>query len=234
MLTGGNGADTFSYSYTMTTSTGVGPQSYADYLGSLELKSDELTQSQLSTTYSTWLNYLVFGGEDGWQGLVDKFGWEGEVTIGLNQNGAGDNYPHISVDGETPTELDDIFGDADSVTWTKGKATQTRSFWDLDEDYDWGGGTTVSSDDGKDTITDFNADDDTLFFTIDAEVLPTTDAEQLALITEFKSKFTITQDDFDGDSNTDTKLVLDDGMSITLLGYDGGDNIWGHVEFDFV
>jgi hypothetical protein len=244
-LTGGNGGDTFSYNFTMTASTSSSaPQSYAAYLAELGLTLD--SQNVFSTTYSAWLNYLVFGGDDGWGGLAEKFSWQGEVTIGLNQNGTGEDHPHISVDG-VAMDLDDIFGNAESLSWTKGKATQTRTFWDLDEDYDWGGETTVSSADGNDTVVDFKVDadpskSDMLFFTIDVTVDLTTltDEKKAVLIDEFKDKFTVTTGSFGGDSATDTKMVLDDGdevttndMSITLLGYDGGDSIWGYVEFSF-
>jgi hypothetical protein len=237
-LTGGNGADTFQYSFTIEQSTGSAPQSYAAYLGSLGLQSSTLSQNELSSTYSTWLNYLVFGGEDGWVGLAEKFGWEGEVTVGLNQNDYSGSQPHISVDG-VMQNLDEIFGDAKHLTWTKGKASQERTFWDLDDDYAWGGETSVSSDDGKDTITDFKIDvadptkSDKLFFTIDID-----DAllggDMTDIETAFKGQFEVVTGEFGGDPVVDTKMTLDDGMSITLLGYAGGDQVWSHVEFDFV
>jgi hypothetical protein len=134
-------------------------------------------------------------------------------------------------------DLDAVFGSAEHFTWTKGKASQTRTFWDLDEGYDWGGGTTISSDDGKDLITDFKPDDDMLCFTIDVEGTP--DESQQALIKDaYKAPFAITTGDFDGDAtaegNVDTKMVLDADTSITLLGYAGGEDIWGHVEFNYV
>lgn len=242
ILTGGNGDDTFQYFYTMTSSSaGSKPQSYADYLDSMGLEASSLTQNEHSTSYSAWLNYLVFGGEDSggntWGGLVEHFGWEGEVTVGLNQNGSDDSQPHIKVDG-VMMDLDAIFGSAQSLTWTKGKATQERSFWDLDGDYDWGGGTTVSSGDGKDTITDFRKgdDEDILAFTVDIEgdspVL--TEAEKGDLIAAFKAEFDVSTGDFNSDGNTDTLMTLDSGMSITLLGYAGGEEVWDHVEFAFV
>ena len=236
LLTGGNGADTFQYSYTMESgSGGSGPQSYAAYLAELGVTLD--SQNVFSTTYSAWLNYLVFGGEDGWQGLVEHFGWEGEVTIGLNQNDLGGSQPHILVDG-VQQDLDAIFGDVETFSWTKGKATQTRSFWDLDGDYDWGGTTTVSSDDGKDTITDFTIDlidptkSDRLFFTVDVDDALLGDTA--ALEAAFKAQFEVTTDYYDAGTTTDTRLTLDDGMSITLLGYAGGEDVWNYVEFDFV
>lgn len=248
-LTGGNGADTFNYSFTMETSSGgSGPLSYAEYLG--EIDPTQQTQNEFSTSYSAWLNYLVFGDGGDWGGLKEKFGWGDDVTIGLNQNSTDDDgTPHISGTGVDQADLDAIFGTREELTWTKGKASQTRSYWDLDSNYDWGGETTVSSDDGKDTITDFKVSDgDMLFFTIDAEGDGTTltAQEKDDLITEFKTKFDITTGDFDGDTNVettnpDTKMVLDDGdadatndMSITLLGYNGGASIWGYVEFSFV
>ncbi len=231
LLTGGNGADTFQYSYTMESgSGGSGPQSYAAYLAELGVTLD--SQNVFSTTYSAWLNYLVFGGEDGWQGLVEHFGWEGEVTIGLNQNDLGGSQPHILVDG-VQQDLDAIFGDVETFSWTKGKATQTRSFWDLDGGYDWGGTTTVSSDDGKDTITDFTpGDGDKLFFTVDVDDALLGDTA--ALEAAFKAQFEVTTDYYDAGTTTDTRLTLDDGMSITLLGYAGGEGIWSHVVFDFI
>lgn len=240
LLTGGNGADTFQYSYTMESgSGGSGPQSYAAYLAALGVTLD--SQNVFSTTYSAWLNYLVFGGEDGWQGLVEHFGWEGEVTIGLNQNDLGGSQPHILVDG-VQQDLDAIFGDVETFSWTKGKATQTRSFWDLDGDYDWGGTTTVSSGDGKDTITDFSVDlidptkSDKLFFTVDIEGDGTglTTEQEAALIETFKAQFEVTTGFYDSGTTTDTRLTLDDDMSITLLGYAGGEGIWSHVVFDFI
>jgi len=231
ILTGGNGADTFKYSYTLESgSGGSGPQSYAAYLAELGVTLD--SQNVFSTTYSAWLNYLVFGGEDGWQGLVEHFGWEGEVAIGLNQNDLGGSQPHILVDG-VQQDLDAIFGDVETFSWTKGKATQTRSFWDLDESYDWGGTTTVSSDDGKDTITDFKVDDeDKLFFTIDVDDALLGDTA--ALEAAFKAQFEVTTGYYDAGTTTDTRMTLDSDMSITLLGYAGGAAIWDHVVFDFI
>lgn len=234
-LTGGNGADTFQYSYTLEVGAGnSAPQSYTAYLAELGVTLD--SQNVFSTTYSAWLNYLVFGGEDGWQGLVEHFGWEGEVTIGLNQNDLGGSQPHILVDG-VQQDLDAIFGDVETFSWTKGKATQTRSFWDLDGDYDWGGTTTVSSDDGKDTITDFKpGDGDKLFFTVDIEGDGTglTTEQEATLVDTFKAQFEIAVAEFGGTVGDDTRLTLDDGMSITLLGYAGGEDVWNYVEFDFV
>jgi len=229
-LTGGNGADQFNYSFTLTTSSGVEPQSYADFLGTDPAFQ---TQNEFSTTYSAWLSYLVFGGEDGWHGLVDYFGWEGEVTIGLNQNGAGDSAPHISVDGVLQ-DLDAIFGDGQKVTWTKGKATQTRTFWDLDNDYNWGSEAAVSSEDGNDTVYDFKtADGDKLFFTVDVDGSVPADTTQLEA--DFQSQFAITTGDFNNDGQVDTKMVVEGEMSITLLGYGGGEaDVWNHVEFQLV
>lgn len=236
-LTGGNGADTFKYSYTLEVGAAASaPQSYAAYLTDLGVSLD--SQSTLSTTYTAWLNYLVFGGDDGWKGLAEHFGWEGEVTIGLNQNDLDGSQPHILVDG-VQQDLDAIFGDVETFSWSKGKATQTRSYWDLDESYDWGGETTVSSADGKDTITDFKpADGDKLFFTIDIEGDGTglTAEQEADLITAFKDQFEVAEGEFGGTAATadDTRLTLDDGMSITLLGYAGGEAVWDHVEFNFV
>lgn len=247
LLTGGNGADTFKYGFTLTTgSASPAPQSYADYLAASG-QSASLSQSGFSTTYSAWLNYLIKGGEDTngnvWEGIAAQLGWEGTVTIGLNQNGAGDSQPHVMLDG-VMMDLDDLFGDTGTVTWTKGKATQERSFWDLDPAYFEGSATTVSSADGKDTITDFKVDDgDKLFFTVDIEGDGTglTSEQEADLVAEFKAKMAVTTGDYAGDANTDTRMALDDGdldasndMSITLVGYAGGDDIWNHVEFSFV
>lgn len=243
LLTGGNGADAFGYAFTLTAASSSGPQSYAAYLQEAVGKTHDegtLTQSEFSTTYSAWLNYLVFGDGQDWQGLVDHFGWEGEVKIGLNQNGAGDSQPHISLDG-VAMDLDDLFGDAESFSWTKGKATQTRTFWDIDEDYNWGGETAVTSNDGKDTIVDFKSDSDPtksdkLFFTIDIDGDPAalSTVQRTDLADTFKAKFEIETAFLDAGTTTDTRMTLDDGMSITLLGYDGGNDIWNHVEFSFV
>lgn len=239
-LTGGNGADTFKYSYTLEVGAAASaPQSYAAYLTDLGVSLD--SQSTLATTYTAWLNYLVFGGDDGWKGLAEHFGWEGEVTIGLNQNDLDGSQPHILVDG-VQQDLDAIFGDVESFSWTKGKATQTRSYWDLDDSYDWGGETTVSSTDGKDTITDFQVNQtepeksDKLFFTVDVEgdVTTLSDAEKQALTDAFKAQFDVDVAEFGGAAGDDTRLTLDDGMSITLLGYAGGEDVWNHVEFNFV
>lgn len=236
ILTGGNGADTFKYSYTLESgSGGNGPQSYAGYLAGLGIETLD-SQSVLSTTYSAWLNYLVFGGDDGWQGLASHFGWEGEVAIGLNQNDLAGSQPHILVDGVLQ-DLDAIFGGAETVSWTKGKATQTRSYWDLDESYDWGGTTAVSSDDGKDIIADFKVDDeDKLFFTIDVEGDGTglTDGQKADLVDAFKAQFEVTTGYYDAGTTTDTRMTLDSDMSITLLGYAGGAAVWDHVVFDFI
>lgn len=243
-LTGGNGADTFKYSYTLEVgAAGSAPQSYAAYLTDLGVSLD--SQSTLATTYTAWLNYLVFGGDDGWKGLAEHFGWEGEVTIGLNQNDLDGSQPHILVDG-VQQDLDAIFGDVESFSWTKGKATQSRSYWDLDDSYDWGGETTVSSTDGKDTITDFKPlveDDETgemvandkLFFTVDVDDALLGDTAALeAAEAAFKAQFDVTTGNYDAGSTTDTRMTLDDGMSITLLGYAGGEDVWNHVEFNFV
>lgn len=234
MLAGGNNADTFNYNFTLTTSSGTAPQSYAAYLDeTLGKAASALTQSEFSTTYSAWLDYLVFGGDDGWLGLVEHYGWDGEVTVGLNQNGFGDSAPHISVDGVLQ-DLGAIFGDLQTFSWSKGKATQTRTFWDLEENYDWGGDAALSSTDGNDSITDFNATQgDKLFFTVDIDdSLLGGDTTQL--IAEFKSQFEVTTGEFGGDANPDTKMVADGAMSITLLGYGDGAGIWDHVQFDFV
>ncbi|MFP5407173.1 MAG: hypothetical protein ACLGHY_12835, partial [Gammaproteobacteria bacterium] len=103
------------------------------------------------------------------------------------------------------------------------------------------GGTAVASNDGKDTIVDFKTDadpakSDKLFFTIDIDGDPAalSTAQRTDLEDAFKAKFEIETAFLDAGTTTDTRMSLDDGMSITLLGYDGGNDIWNHVEFSFV
>ena len=239
-LSGGHGEDTFKYSFTLEQAEGASPQTYSAFLlDTLDKTADSLTQDEFSTTYSAWLNYLVFGGEDTggntWEGLVSYLDWEGDVTIGLNQNDYYGSQPHVSVNG-TAMDLDAIFGNAEHFTWTKGKASQTRTFWDLDDGYDWGDETIVTSDDGKDVVTDFKADEDALFFTIDVDGTPD-DSQKATLAEAFKAQFDVVTGDFDGDliaeGDVDTQMVLDDGTSITLIGYSGGEAIWNHVELNY-
>jgi len=225
VLTGGNGPDDFYYSFTVSSGVSLGPQSYASYLAELGLTS-LTSQSDFSTTYTAWLNYLVFGGDDGWQGLAQQFGWVGDIQIGLNQNDSSGSQPHISVDG-VAQDLSAVFGEAQNFSWTKGKATQERTYWDIDESY-WGGELALASSDGHDTITDFVSGQDQLYFRVgNLGELNVDDAEDRLILQE---AFEVTSGDYNGDGIADTRIATDDmSMSITLLGYTG--NVWGDVVF---
>jgi len=221
LLTGGNHDDTFNYSFTVSSGGGQGPQSYADYLVDLGL-TGSMSQNEFSTSYTAWLNYLVFGGDDGWQGLAQQYGWTGDIVISLNQNDYFGTQPLISVDG-VMQDLSHVFGDAAHFSWTKGKASQERTYWDLDPE--WSDQVTASSTDGHDTITDFGIGADKLIFwfadsSLDADQNGTVDAEHLPAIQALFDVASV------GD---DTVISLGDDMSITLLAY--STFTWADVEF---
>lgn len=235
-LVGGEGDDTFYYSlsvdgsgdgpvkairdYTSPVAVefSAGPQSYSEYLGALGLTASTLSQSDFSTSYTTWLNYLVYGDGDAWLGLVEDFGWEGStIEIGLNQNDYFGTQPQITVNGEL-ADLDAVFGEAQHFSWTKGKATQERTYWDVDPAYG-GDDANVSSTDGHDVIYDFVSGDQ-LFFSLNLGRVRDGTATETYTEQDLIDLFDVTLLDSDDDGVADsTVLTLDPEMSITLYGY---------------
>lgn len=235
-LVGGEGEDTFYYSlsfdgsgdgpvraireYTGTVAVelSAGPQSYSEYLGTLGLTASTLGQSDFSTSYTTWLNYLVYGDGDAWLGLVEDFGWEGStIEIGLNQNDYFGTQPQITVNGEV-ADLDAVFGEAQHFSWMRGKTTQERTYWDVDPAYG-GEDASGSSADGHDFIYDFVSGEDQLFLFVERLTRTDTYTEE-----DLFNLFDVTLVDSDEDGVAEsTVLTLSPEMSITLYGYTGFD-----------
>ena len=156
-----------------------------------------MTQNEFSVKYTAWLNYLVAE-----YGLGNDADGDGTVEIGLNQN---DPNGTPWIEGMTAEELDALFSSAESFTVKTGKTTQTRYYSD---EFTIGSGTSVTSTDGKDTITDFNTGEDKLNFSgVTAE--------------QFAQYFAWSVVDANNDGVVDDTvftLSTDDSWSLTLIG----------------
>jgi Ca2+-binding RTX toxin-like protein len=231
-LSGGSGDDVFEYSFELTQGAGMEPPlGYRGWLYQEYGFGDDyvLHQSQFSTTYTEWLNYLV----DGWLKVLYNLdgGADGIIEVGKHQNQEG-GYP--TIEGMTLEQLQEVFDSGKSITVITGKGkqppgTQERYYSDINSGYNWGGGPDVlSSDDGLDTITDFLIQgSDGLKFTVDAY-----DGYEGDL-TAF---FAVSTGNFGGGSADDTRITLTDAdpaMSITLLDktFVGDESVWNYVEF---
>jgi hypothetical protein len=206
VLTGGLGADAFHTAFTVTppeTST------FSGWLAEQGLApvADGASQSFFSKNYTAWLTSLVADNELG----ADVDG-DGVVSVDINQNDAT-GTPVI--EGMTAEELATLFGDRQSLDVQTGKTTHERWFSDT---FTFGD-TTVATDAGTDTITDFNAaQGDTL---------------HLAGVTQadFDAFFNVAETDVNADTVLDTVVTLDTDptWSLTLVGTSGFDPATGVV-----
>jgi hypothetical protein len=237
---GDPGSDTFGFFFTLEESADGGgdtdaPLSFEAWLqsadggGGLGLE-DLVTQADLATNYTHWLEYLVR------DFLSEKFGIAADAKVELNQN---DPLGTPQIEGMSQADLDAIFGDTNAIDVKTGKVVKTRYWSDLDADYDWGGdggGTTeLTSNDGNDIITDFQKAFDTIKFIVDAPDDYTGTGEDLwALFEVLEGNFS----PFGDTAAHDTKISLigDVAMSVTLqdVTFDEGDSVWNYVEFEFV
>jgi hypothetical protein len=218
VLIGGEGADTFKFSFT-TESAGQS-ESFTDWLkanGSGTAVSngelaDGTTQAFFSTKYTEWLQHLV---KD--FGLGVDMNGDGKIKVGFNQNDAT-GTPQI--EGLNAEELADIFSDRESVLIKTGKTSHERYYSDSFTSSD-GGEAVPTGLDGQDMIVDFEWGLDILSFSgLGTDFT----------LDQFEAAFEVTQTDYDSDGLMDeTVLALEDGSWSAT--------VWGitdvHSEADF-
>jgi len=203
-LEGGDGNDIFHYDFEVTEGTG-GSERFTDwleangmgaYVGADGQLLDGTGQGTFSSQYTAWLEHLVE--------TYDLAGGQA-YDIELNQNTTG--VASVLVDGVDV--MAGLLSEGEDFTFTAGKSgiTQTRYYSDL---FSFGSELSVTSDDGHDTIADFEQGEDKLDFSD-------------LTFEQFESLFSITPSDADGDGVTDTVLTItgDDSWSLTLLGVTG-------------
>lgn len=205
-LEGSGGADVFKYSFNFTPGGGGNPPSFTDFFaqngGSVESGKVAFgtSQGQFSSLYTQWLEMLLRD-----YGL-------GTAVLDLGQNSGPDGSPVIeNMTGE--------FGERESFTWQSGSAKKSvvHERWYSDTWSSGSGEDTVSSNDGFDTIVDFNFGEDKLEFNGLANLG----------LDQFITLFDVNQSDVDGNGSIDTVVSLaDDTWGVTLL------NVSGHGEAD--
>lgn len=176
-LAGGFGADTFVFSFTKTESGLC--ETFSDWLDDHGLSLGGLKQGWFASKYNAWLKHLV----DDYQLDHGRSGF------------------HL---GKT-SELSDALTERASLTVETGKTTQLRWFNDT---FKMGGGeSTVTSEDGHDTIVGFE-------WGVDRIELAGLEGLTLE---EFKETFEVSSD------GTNLELALADGSwSVTFAGISGG------------
>lgn len=144
----GNGNDTFQFDFFFEGS-GEGGEAPLSFINWLDDGYDivNMSQGDFSSQYTNWIKYLV----DGWlRDLYEDI--PDDYIIDINQNDANGN-PYI--EGISEAQLAEVFGDASKIIITAGRNDKERYYSDLHNDFDWGGETVLTSNDGDDTITDF-------------------------------------------------------------------------------
>jgi Ca2+-binding RTX toxin-like protein len=216
-MSGGDAADTFNFSFTVTEGSSGGNESFtawlvanghSDLVQDGEVKDVTTHQSDFSTTYTAWLNYLVDKYDLG-ADLDD----DGHIGVELNQN---DPEGTPLIEGMTQDELDALFGDRDAVAVltdspNDGDATHTRYYSDSFAVESLA----ITEADGHDKIMD----------------LGSTDVLDFGGITEEQAAalFTYETGDFDGDGSTDDSRIVWEGEtdaadgSITFIGVQWAD-----------
>lgn len=124
--------------------------------GDLKLTDGVNTQNQFAVAYTAWLNYLVSE-----FGIGDDIDGDGIIKVGLNQN-AEFGTPYI--EGLSQEQLDELFGDRESVVLTTGRTTQTRYYSD---DFIIGSRSSgLTATDSNDIIISFTSGQDKLTFSL--------------------------------------------------------------------
>jgi hypothetical protein len=213
-LTGGEGADKFQFAFEMTEVT----ESFAAWLESQSLQTEDWTQAFFASNYTGYLEYLV-----GKYSLGLDTDGDGKISVGLNQN---DPYGTPHIEGMTEEELSSMFSEAEGVMVYTGKKLTERFYSETFSTGDDAGG--VTSFDGFDVITDFNAEEDCLEFT----GLGTKDQFSFE---QFKTFFAVTEIDQDGDGVAeDTAVSLQNGdWGVMLCGVTGltEEQVYGFTNF---
>jgi len=213
VLIGGYGKDTFSFSFTATTTVHtesftewLETNGYGDSVDDGEL-ADGTTQSFFATKYTEWLESLVKEFELG----IDLDG-DGRVKVELNQNDP-DGTPLI--EGLTAEELAEMFGDRDNVLIKTGKTTQERWYsdtWSTDAE----GELALSSSDGHDVIVDYEWDHDTIHLGGLFEGFTFEEFDRL-----FDTADVTKIGDLDLGAAHSSLSLADGSWSVTLFGYQG-------------
>jgi hypothetical protein len=156
-----------------------------------------LSEKFFEKNYTEWLNNVVVADLLA-QGLVHDENGNGKIDVKLNAKDP-DGTPRI--EGLTDEQLAQIFGDRDEVTLRHNFHEHDRWYSNSYEAESGGGETTVSSEDGFDTILDFKVGEDRLEFG---------GLEGLSLA-EFENLFSLER----GDMSTTVKLA-DGSWGVTL------------------
>jgi RTX calcium-binding nonapeptide repeat (4 copies) len=172
-----------------------------------------LSQSFFSENYSEWLREVVVPDLQA-QGLAQDTNGNGKIDICLNQN---DPNGTPRIEGLTDEQLSKIFGDRDEVTLQHGHHEHDAWYSNSYTSSSSGGETTVVSNDGFDTIIDFNfvegdGGDQLEFDGITQE--------------QFLASFVVDDtQDLNSDGTLDTLMTIDGSAdwSVTLLGVSGHD-----------
>jgi Ca2+-binding RTX toxin-like protein len=192
-MDGGTGSNTFKFSFNLTEGGPGATYRFTDYLKSInrgdmvdaygEVK-DGTKQGDFSSLYTKWLESL------------------GLTVLDLGQNNA-DGMP--VVEGATGT-----FGERESFSWWSGggKTGQVEHTRHYSDSYTTAGTTTITSNDGFDTICNFNFQTDGKGDKLDFSGLDISDFGQFD---QFFEAYT--------DGNGNTVLELEGGgWSVTLVG----------------
>jgi Ca2+-binding RTX toxin-like protein len=163
-----------------------------------------LSEKFFEKNYTEWLKNVVVADLLA-QGLVHDENGNGKIDVKLNSKDP-DGTPRI--ESLTDEQLAQIFSDRDEVTLRHNFHEHDRWYSNSYESGSGGGETTVSSEDGFDTILDFTVGTDRLDFN---------GLEDLTLA-EFDSLFSLER----GDMSTTVKLA-DESWGVTLVGVDFSD-----------
>jgi len=172
-----------------------------------------LTKSFFAANYMEWLREMVVPDLQA-QGLAHDDNGNGKIDVSLNAKDPG-GTPHI--EGVADDVLSELFGDRDEVTVRHGHHSHDLWYSNSYTSSNGDGGTTILSEDGFDTIIDFNFVEG-----------PGGDQLEFIGITQeqFLASFVVDdKEDVNGDGVRDTLMTIDgsDDWSVTLLGVSGHD-----------
>jgi hypothetical protein len=216
-LVGGRGVDIFHFDLDhagVQAFTAIGsPVSFSEWLGVGTASLDGLKQSEFSSQYGKWLQYLIEG-DGSFQSLAERFGIEPDTRAVLNADGS------ISIPGIDQSALDALFGDPQAISVMTGKHLTLRAYSDLDP----AAFMSQSVETEHDVILDFRA----LSSGADLLSFNVTGYEG-----DPRDLFVVDTIDDDGDGSADHTIIsFGDSWSLELVGYGGGDKVWEYVTFD--
>jgi hypothetical protein len=212
-MTGGTGADTFVFGFQVGM-VGGGDSSFSGWLagmGYAGLLADGISQSNFSTAYTAWMNYLV----DTFH-LGSDVNGDGKISVEINQGSQGAT-PWI--EGVSQADLTAMFGARTEIDVQTGRTMHERWYSDT---FHMDAHECLTMTSGTDVVMDFNrAEGDNVQFND-------------VTAAQYASLFTVTEVDANHDNVMDTVITsaCDPGFSITLLGVTGFGSATGDMQFD--